>query len=66
MVEKGVYRHYKGGLYEVLGNAVHTETGEKLVIYRPVGVISKMWARPESMWNDYIVSEDVKRFTKVW
>ena len=65
MVEKGVYRHYKGGLYEVLGNAVHTETGEKLVIYRPVGVISKMWARPESMWNDYINAE-VKRFTKVW
>jgi hypothetical protein len=66
MVERGVYRHYKGGLYEVLGIAKHTETEEPLVIYYPLGRHSKLWARPESMWNDYIVSADVRRFTKVW
>ncbi|WNR79415.1 DUF1653 domain-containing protein [Bacillus velezensis] len=27
------FRHYKGGLYKVIGEAIHTETEEKLVIY---------------------------------
>ena len=65
MVTLGTYRHYKGGLYKVIGNAVHTETEEPLVIYHPLGEPSKMWARPESMWDDYINAE-IKRFTKVW
>jgi hypothetical protein len=30
----GKYRHYKGNHYEVLGVACHTETGEKMVLYR--------------------------------
>ena len=66
MVERGVYRHYKGGLYEVFGIAKQTETEEPLVIYYPLGRRSELYARPESMWNDYIVSADVRRFTKVW
>ena len=65
MVERGVYRHYKGGLYEVLGMAEHTETEEPLVIYYPLGRHSELWARPEYMWDDYINAE-IKRFTKVW
>ncbi|MBI2599807.1 DUF1653 domain-containing protein [Candidatus Daviesbacteria bacterium] len=32
----GVYQHYKGGLYLVLGLARHTETNEKLVVYIPL------------------------------
>ena len=31
----GRYRHYKGGAYEVLGVATHSETEERLVVYRP-------------------------------
>ena len=31
----GVYRHYKGNLYDVIGLATHSETGERLVVYRP-------------------------------
>ena len=65
MVTLGTYRHYKGGLYKVIGNAVHTETEEPLVIYHPLGEPSKMWARPEAMWNDDI-DENTKRFTRVW
>ncbi len=30
----GKYRHYKGGLYQVLGLALNTETREKLVLYK--------------------------------
>lgn len=33
-MKTGAYRHYKGDLYEVLGTALHTETNEKLVIYK--------------------------------
>ena len=32
-MEAGVYKHYKGGFYQVLGVGVHTETGQELVIY---------------------------------
>lgn len=33
-MKTGKYRHYKGDFYEVLGTALHTETNEKLVIYK--------------------------------
>ena len=33
-LKPGKYRHYKGGLYQVLGLALHTETREKLVLYQ--------------------------------
>jgi hypothetical protein len=51
----GRYRHYKGGLYEVLGVARHSETLEPLVLYRScdepeVG----FWARPFSMFIEKI------------
>ncbi len=35
-VKAGRYRNWKGNTYEVLGEAAHTETGERFVIYRPV------------------------------
>ena len=35
-VYSGVYQHYKEGLYLVLGLAIHTETGENLIVYVPL------------------------------
>ncbi len=49
-IETGVYRHYKGGEYEVLGVARHSETLEPLVLYRPLYNATGMWVRPFGMF----------------
>lgn len=61
----GRYRHFKGGEYEVLGVARHSETEEPLVIYRALYGEGALWARPVSMWNDVVEygGERVPRFT---
>ncbi|MBT9459735.1 MAG: DUF1653 domain-containing protein [Burkholderiaceae bacterium] len=46
----GRYRHYKGGEYEVLGVARHSETLEPLVLYRPLYNASGFWVRPYAMF----------------
>ena len=46
----GHYRHYKGGDYEVLGVARHSETLEPLVLYRPQYNSTGMWVRPFAMF----------------
>ena len=33
-IRRGIYEHYKGNQYEVLGEATHSETMEKLVLYK--------------------------------
>ncbi len=54
-VKRGIYRHYKGGMYEVQSIAKHTETMEELVIYRALNVSEKEWARPIQMWNETVI-----------
>ena len=46
----GRYRHYKGGEYEVVGVARHSETHEPLVVYRPLAGDSGWWVRPHAMF----------------
>lgn len=46
----GRYRHYKGGLYEVLGVVRHSETLEPLVLYKPLDHDVGMWVRPYAMF----------------
>ena len=46
----GRYRHYKGGEYEVVGVARHSETLEPLVLYRPLYNDSGLWVRPYDMF----------------
>lgn len=42
----GIYEHYKGNSYEVLGVGRHTETLEELVIYRSLYGTYDFWLRP--------------------
>ncbi len=46
----GRYRHYRGGEYEVIGVARHSETQEPLVVYRPLYNTSGLWVRPHAMF----------------
>jgi hypothetical protein len=46
----GRYRHYKGGRYDVIGVARHSETLEPLVVYRPLYGAGELWVRPHAMF----------------
>lgn len=59
----GRYRHFKGGIYDVVGIARHSETEEDLVVYRsPAG---DLWVRPRAMFLEKTVADgvEVPRFT---
>ena len=60
----GRYRHYKGGEYEVLGAARHSETMEPLVVYRPLYHATGLWVRPHAMFfgNLEVDGRQVLRF----
>lgn len=49
-----IYKHYKGGLYEVLLLAKHTEEDDMLVIYKSVQ-FGTHYARPLSSWCEPLV-----------
>lgn len=58
------YKHYKGGLYVKLGEALHSETDEVMVVYVCV-VRGWMFVRPKSLWDEKVMvdGQEVPRFT---
>ena len=52
----GRYRHYKGGEYEVIGVARHSETNVPLVVYRLLHNASGWWVRPHAMFFESITT----------
>ncbi|MBL9201841.1 MAG: DUF1653 domain-containing protein [Opitutaceae bacterium] len=63
----GVYRHYKGNPYRVIGLARHSETLEPLVVYEALYGERGLWVRPAAMFAETVVSEgkSVPRFARV-
>lgn len=51
----GLYRHYKGGKYRVIGTARHSESGELLVVYRCLYDNDSLWVRPLAMFTETVV-----------
>ena len=66
-IKLGKYRHYKGNEYEVIGIANHSETLEKMVVYKALYGEKEIWVRPASMWNDLVEKngETFRRFTYI-
>ncbi len=64
----GKYKHFKGNLYEVIGIAKHSETLEKLVVYKALYEKEhKLWVRPLKMFLETIIRDGktFKRFEKI-
>lgn len=59
----GIYRHFKGGRYEVIAIAKHSETLEDMVVYRALYGEGGVWVRPASMWLEQ-VQRDGKTFQR--
>lgn len=55
-LEAGIYKHFKGGMYRVIGVAKHSETLEDLVIYEALyeNPRSKLWVRPLKMFLEEV------------
>ena len=64
-IKPGIYRHFKGNRYEVIGVANHSETMEPMVVYRALYGEQGLWVRPAAMWNEQVEREDYSgpRFT---
>ena len=60
-IKPGKYRHYKGNLYQVEGLVTHSETEEKLVLYRPLYGEQSLWVRPLTMFIEKVEVEGVKQ-----
>ncbi|HEX5773360.1 MAG TPA: DUF1653 domain-containing protein [Geomobilimonas sp.] len=66
MPQPGKYRHYKGGDYQVIGTARHSETDEQLVVYRCLYDNDSLWVRPLAMFLETVVVDgrQVPRFER--
>lgn len=62
-VKKGIYGHYKGKRYKVLGVAKHSETLEDLVVYEALynNEMSKLWVRPLEMFTEEVEVDGKKQ-----
>ncbi len=64
MIRLGIYRHYKGNLYQLLGISRHSETLEKFVVYQALYGDYGIWIRPFDMFFEKIEKEgkEIYRF----
>jgi acetyl-CoA carboxylase carboxyl transferase subunit alpha len=59
-IAPGTYRHYKGKLYEVIGEGRHSETLEELVFYKALYISAQfpetfLWVRPKAMFLEEVI-----------
>lgn len=66
-LKPGIYRHFKGNLYRLIGIASHSETLEPMVVYQALYGEKGLWVRPAAMWSETISKDGYcgPRFTFV-
>ena len=57
----GLYRHYKGLLYQVVGTVRHSESLEPMTLYRALYGEQGLWVRPAAMFNEDVEIDGVRR-----
>ena len=60
-IPPGLYRHYKGELYEVIGTVRHSETLEPMTLYRALYGEQGLWVRPAAMFNENVVIDGISQ-----
>lgn len=65
--QPGIYRHFKGNRYELIGIARHSETEERMVVYRALYGERGLWVRPLTMWTEQVEvnGQFVPRFQRI-
>ncbi len=53
-LKPGIYRHFKGNLYRLIGIASHSETLEPMVVYQALYGEKGLWVRPAAMWSETV------------
>lgn len=63
-LKPGIYRHFKGKQYLVIGEAAHSENLESMVVYRALYGDFGLWVRPKTMFCECLVIDgrEVPRF----
>lgn len=66
-IAPGLYQHYKGPHYQVLGAARHSETLDPLVLYHPIEGDGSLWVRPWAMFTGEVTvnGRTMPRFRKI-
>lgn len=64
MIKPGIYEHYKGNRCELIAIANHSETLEKMAVYKALYGEGEYWVRPLSMWEEIVEvnGEQIPRF----
>lgn len=57
----GLYRHYKGLRYEVIGTARHSESLEPMTLYRALYGERGLWVRPAAMFQEEVEIDGVRQ-----
>lgn len=62
-----IYQHYKGDLYIIEGLVRHSETGEKMVVYRALYGDCELWVRPYELFIGKVEvdGKTIERFEEV-
>jgi len=66
-LQPGIYRHYKGQQYRVIGTARHSESEEQLVVYQALYGEYGLWVRPLKMFTELVsvAGQQISRFALV-